>query len=175
MRIPRHSALKPSGEVEFTTWVRTAPRSLKRCTASISTRISGVTSHIARRYEGRSTASTVRTGSMVDKHRIGRRRWQLPLVKHSTGPCHCRPCACVGCRFAGEVAGFEFREGGVDVFEIEQNPCHDPLVSVDLDDAEKFDLECLRSILARDTRTTEVETIAACRNDGRRNIRQSHV
>jgi hypothetical protein len=39
-----------------------------------------------------------------------------------------------GC-FAGEVAGVEFLEGGVDSFEVKRDVgCH-PLVNVDLEDA----------------------------------------
>ncbi len=44
----------------------------------------------------------------------------------------------VGGRFAGEVPGVKFFEGGVDVVEIEWDSAHDPLVGVDLDDAEHF-------------------------------------
>ena len=33
--------------------------------------------------------------------------------------CNDRPCARVGGRFAGEVSGVEFLEGGVDVVEVE--------------------------------------------------------
>ena len=42
----------------------------------------------------------------------------------------------VGCRFAGEVAGIELLEGGVEVVEVERDECHDPLVGVDLNDVE---------------------------------------
>ena len=52
--------------------------------------------------------------------------------------------------------------------------CHDPLVSVDLEDAEKFDrgMPQVRSWPEIHVRA-EVETIAAGRSDGRRNIRES--
>ena len=47
-----------------------------------------------------------------------------------------RPRVRVGGRFAGEVPGVEFLEGSVDVVEVERDVRHDPLVDVDLDDAE---------------------------------------
>src|ERR1700744_1155911 len=83
-----------------------------------------------------------------------------------------RPRVCVDGRFAGEVSGVEFREGGVDVLRVERDPCHDSLVRVDLNDAEEFEVECLRLISGRDAHTTELETIAAGRNDGQRNMRK---
>ena len=49
----------------------------------------------------------------------------------------------VGGRFAGEVAGVELREGGVDVVEVEHDERRDPLVGVDLDDAEHLGVERL--------------------------------
>ena len=61
-----------------------------------------------------------------------------------------RPRVRVGGRFAGEVAGVEFLEGGVDVVEVERDSRRDPIVGVDLDDAENFDVERLGPlILAR--------------------------
>ncbi len=50
-----------------------------------------------------------------------------------------------GGRFAGEVAGIEFREGGVDVVEVEHDDRRDPVVGVDLDDVERLGVERLRS------------------------------
>ena len=49
----------------------------------------------------------------------------------------------VGRRFAGEVPGIELREGGVDVFGVENDESHDPLVGVDLDDVEDIGTECI--------------------------------
>ena len=45
----------------------------------------------------------------------------------------------MGGRFAGEVAGIELLEGGVDVVEIEHNARRDPIIGVDLDNAEQLD------------------------------------
>ena len=53
----------------------------------------------------------------------------------------------VGGRFAGEVSGVEFREGGVDVVEVERDDRDDPLVGVDLDEAEPLDVECLGTLV----------------------------
>ena len=52
----------------------------------------------------------------------------------------------VGGRFAGEVSGVEFGEGGVDVVEVERDERDDPLVGVDLDDAERLGEKCLRPL-----------------------------
>ena len=51
-------------------------------------------------------------------------------------PCDDRPRVRVGGRFAGEVPGVEFLEGGVDVVEIEHDLCRDLFVGVDLDDVD---------------------------------------
>ena len=71
----------------------------------------------------------------------------------------------VGGRFAGEVAGVEFGEGGVDVVEVERDARHDPVVGVDLDDAEHLGVERL-GLLGRgpSTVTTEGEAFSAGRN-----------
>ena len=54
----------------------------------------------------------------------------------------------VGGRLAGQVPGVELLEGGVDVVDVERDACHDPLVGVDLDDAEHFAAERLRPLVA---------------------------
>ena len=83
-----------------------------------------------------------------------------------------RPRVRVRGGFAGEVAGIEFFEGGVDVVGVERDACHDPLVGVDLDDVEHLDDESPRARgLAREASTTEDEAFAAGRNDGRRIVR----
>ena len=42
----------------------------------------------------------------------------------------------VGGRFAGEIPGIEFLEGGVEVVGVEHDRRRDPVVGVDLDEAE---------------------------------------
>ena len=49
-----------------------------------------------------------------------------------------RPYVRVGGRFAGEVPGVEFRDGGVDVVDVKPDVRHDPVVGVDLNDAEQL-------------------------------------
>ncbi len=58
-----------------------------------------------------------------------------------------RPCVRVGGRFAGEVSGIEFLEGGVDVVEVERDVRRDPVVGVDLDDAERVGMEGLGPLI----------------------------
>ena len=59
-------------------------------------------------------------------------------VKRGVGRHDERPRLRVGGCFAGEVPGFELRESGVDVVEVERDECDDPLVGVDLDYAERL-------------------------------------
>ena len=73
----------------------------------------------------------------------------------------------VGGRFAGEVPGVEFLEGGVDVVGVEHDARRDPVVGVDLDDAEHLGVERLGPLVAaRETDTTEDEALPAGRDDG---------
>ena len=55
-------------------------------------------------------------------------------LNRGVGPRDDRPRVRVGGRFAGEVPGIEFREGGVDVVGVEHDVRRDPVVGVDLDD-----------------------------------------
>ena len=92
-------------------------------------------------------------------------------VERGVGPRDDRPCVRVGGRFAGEVAGVEFREGGVDVVEVEHDERRDPVVGVDLDDAEHLGVERLGLLIAaREAGTTEGEALPAGRDDGRRQV-----
>ena len=55
-----------------------------------------------------------------------------------------RPCVRVSGRFAGEVPGVEFVEGGgdvVDVVGVEQDLRRDPLLGVDLNDVKHLGVE----------------------------------
>ena len=70
----------------------------------------------------------------------------------------------VGGRFAGEVSGVEFREGGVDVVGVEHDDVRRPVVGVDLDDVEHIGVECLVDRCHARKRTTEDETLAAGRD-----------
>ena len=49
-----------------------------------------------------------------------------------------RPRVRVRSRFTGEVTGVEFRDGGVEVVEVECDGRRDPFVRVDFDDAAGF-------------------------------------
>ena len=71
----------------------------------------------------------------------------------------------VGGRFAGEVSGVEFREGGVDVVEVEHDERRDPLVGVDLDYLRNLGVERLGSLIAaRVSDTSEGEALPTGRN-----------
>ena len=65
-------------------------------------------------------------------------------VERSVVPRDKRPCVRVGGRFTGEVPGVEFLEGSVEIVGVERDTCSDPLVGVDLDDAEQFGVERFR-------------------------------
>ena len=53
----------------------------------------------------------------------------------------------MGGRFAGEVSGVEFLEGGVDVLEVERDVDY-PLVDVDLHKAEHLAVERLGPLIS---------------------------
>ena len=76
------------------------------------------------------------------------RRGEFVPVERGVIPRDNRPRVRVGGRFAGEVPGVEFREGGVEVVEVECDVRHDPLVGVDLDDAEHLGVECLGPLVS---------------------------
>ena len=103
---------------------------------------------------------------MVDVHPVRRRRGEFAPVERGVGPRDDRPRVRVGGRFAGEVPGIELLEGGVDVVEVEHDARRDPVVGVDLDDAEHLGVERLGPLVAaREADTTEGEALPAGRND----------
>ena len=61
---------------------------------------------------------------------------QLAPVQRGVGLRDDRPRVRVSGRFAGEVSGIEFLEGGVDVVEVERDGGGEPVIGVDLEDAE---------------------------------------
>ena len=60
----------------------------------------------------------------------------MPIVKRRVEPCDDRPRLRVGGGLTGEVPGLEFLERGVDVVRIEDDGAGQPVVGIDLDDAE---------------------------------------
>jgi hypothetical protein len=74
------------------------------------------------------------------------RRLLVP-IERGVNPRDGRPCLRVGGRFAGKVAGIEFGEGAVDVVGVERDDRDDPLVGVDLADAERLYEERLRFLI----------------------------
>ncbi len=78
----------------------------------------------------------------------------------------------MGARFAGEVPSVKLGKGSVDVVDFEQDMRRDPLVGVDLGNAEHLDAElALPLVGVRGTDMSEGEELPAGRNDGRRNVR----
>ena len=73
---------------------------------------------------------------------------ELAPVERGEAPADDRPCARVGGRFAGEVAGVELLEGGIEIVKVEGDVRRDPLVAVDLVDAECIDVERLGPLVA---------------------------
>ena len=113
---------------------------------------------------------------MVDVDPVRCRRGEFVPVERGVGPRDDRPRVRVGGGFAGEVPGVEFLEGGVDVVGVEHDARRDPVVGVDLDDAEHFGVERLGPLVAaREADTTEDEALPAGRNDGRRHVRDPEV
>ena len=80
-----------------------------------------------------------------------------------------RPGVCVGGRFASEISSVEFVECSVDVVDVEQEARRDPVVCVDLDDAEHFTVKRLGSLIsARQSESSEDKALATGCNDRRR-------
>src|SRR5271155_1470455 len=69
----------------------------------------------------------------VNVYPLWRRRGELAPVERGISTCDDRPCVRGSGRLAGEVPGFELRDGCVEVVEIERDPGRDPVVGVDLD------------------------------------------
>jgi hypothetical protein len=87
-----------------------------------------------------------------------------------------RPCPRVRRRFAREVPGIEFLEGGVDVVDLEHDERRDLVVGVDLDNVEQFGEEGLGALIpGRETGMDEDEGLAAGGDDGLRYVRYAHV
>ena len=106
---------------------------------------------------------------VVDVHPVRRRRGKFVPVERGVGPRDDRPRVRVRGRFAGEVPGVEFLEGGVDVVEVERDSRRDPVVGVDLDDAERLGVERLGPLIPTGgADTTESKTLPAGRNDDKR-------
>ena len=63
---------------------------------------------------------------VVDVHPVRRRRGKFVPVERGVGGRDDRPRVRVGGRFAGEVAGIELRDGGVEVVEVEHDDRRDP-------------------------------------------------
>ena len=97
-------------------------------------------------------------------------------VERGVGSRDDRPRVRVVGRFAGEVPGIEFFEGGVDIVEVERDMRGDPIVGVDLDNIEHLGMEGLGPLVAaRHASATESEALPAGRDDGRRHIRDPDV
>ena len=73
-------------------------------------------------YAIRSPGANAVTAAVVDVHPVRRRRREFAPVERGDRPRAMTDhvCACGG-RFAGEVPGVEFLEGGVDVVEVEHD------------------------------------------------------
>ena len=121
-------------------------------------------SHPARMYAVISPGANAVTRRWSIVTAVGRHRWELVPIQRSEAFRDDRPRARVGGRFAGEVSGVELGDGGVEVVELEHDECHDPFVSVDLDDAEEFVSNRL-GVAARGFKMREDEAPTPGRND----------
>src|ERR1700712_2198452 len=103
---------------------------------------------------------------VIDVHPIRRILGKLLAVDC----CQCTrdepPRVRVRCRFAGEIAHFEFGESSLDVFIIEDDCRRDPMFGVEFDDAECVDSDRLWTMLAaREADAAEGEPLTAqCNN-----------
>ena len=91
---------------------------------------------LRRTYAVRSPGANVSPDGGRCSTTVSASSWEFVPVELGIGTRDDRPGVRVGGRFAGEVPGVEFGEGGVDVVEVEHDDRHDPSVGVDLGDAE---------------------------------------
>src|SRR6516162_11526577 len=99
---------------------------------------------------------------VVDVDPVWRRRQHLAPVERGEGPRNDRPHVRVGGRFAGEVSGVEFLEGGVDLVDVEQDAGRELAFGVDFDEAEHLTTERLGPpVSTREKETTEGEALSA--------------
>jgi hypothetical protein len=113
---------------------------------------------------------------VIDVYPVRRRGKGLATIERGGGRRDGRPRICVLGRFACEVAGFEFREGGVDVVEVEGDRRRDPLVAIYLNDMKGLGVERLNSLAtSRVARMCEGHTLAPDRNHVRRRIREPDI
>jgi hypothetical protein len=97
------------------------------------------------------------------------------VAVEGAGPVHDRsPGFCVRCGFAGEVAGIELRERGVDVVGVEEDVCRDLVVGVDLDNADPV-VGGLGPVADRQIITNEDEALPAGRHDGQRYVQGANL
>ena len=80
-------------------------------------------------------------GAVVDAGPIRCRRRGLLAIERGVGRDDRRPGSCVRCGFACDVAGFELGVGGIDVVGVEEDPRHDLVGFVRLDDGDGFRVE----------------------------------
>ena len=113
---------------------------------------SGPRSQPARMYVDHFTGRKRCHPAMIDGHPVRRRRGDFAPIERGEGPAITDQVCAHRRRFAGEVSGVEFLEGGIDVVEVEHDTRHDPLVGVDLDDAEGIDDERLGVTARKRTR-----------------------
>ncbi len=69
-------------------------------------------------------------------------------VERGVGTRDDRPCRPIGGRFASEVSGIEFRDGGVDFVGVEHDDRGHPLVGIDLDNHHHLDAERVGPLVA---------------------------
>ncbi len=96
---------------------------------------------MARRYAVRSPGANVVTRRWSTLTQSGVVAGSSRRLSAAYVPLDKRPCVRVRGRFAGEVPGVEFLEGGVDVVGVECDAGHDSFVGVDLDDVEQLVIE----------------------------------
>ena len=99
--------------------------------------------HVCGQFTGRERSRS----SVIDAHAV-RCHLELSHVRRCVRPSYERPCSGVDCRFAGEVAGIEFRDGGVEVVGVEGDERRGPPVGVELADTEDIGAERIGSRVA---------------------------
>src|ERR1700730_6997334 len=111
---------------------------------------------------------------VVDARCVRRKTGYLVPVQRGVSLRGRRPCARIGSCFAGEGPSVEVFKGGVHVVRVEHDVRREPILGVELGDADHFDAEIpLLPVAVWGRYAGQGEAVPADRNDARRYVCQS--
>src|ERR1700742_3303331 len=112
--------------------------------------------------------------AVVEAHHIRCRRGDFAPIMCKEYSGDYGPGARMGARLASKVPRVELGDGGVEVVELEHHECHDPFVSLDLDNDEEFASNRL-GVKAPSFNMRKAEAPAPGGNDSRRKACEADI